>query len=290
MVSHANLQGRLDRAGRLYGIVGAADRAADHQHARAIVAGLSGGNGAFLVTRIPASRAQAGDDEEAVFPLAMRSADFLPRTHDAVEARGMSQFGQPHDMVVGSAADALLGEVAFVQAGQHGDGHDFRAFPRRRLRVLQHGAPAAGVDGNDRGFQQVDRLHRAGDRVGNIVELEVEENGQAQLRDVMHPVRSMRAEEFQPELQPADMVLHLFRQRLRRVQLRQVEREIDGIAHRWTVTGGMPAASSRKVVSPPCGGVSPGERLPCPACDMAAARAAFSRFLIRRSRRQVIAR
>ena len=69
----------------------------------------------------------------------------------------------------------------------------------------------------------MDRLHRGGDRVGNVVQLQVEKDRQAQLGQFMHAVVAVGAEEFQPQLQPADMVLHLAGNGLGSLQTGQVE-------------------------------------------------------------------
>ena len=70
----------------------------------------------------------------------------------------------------------------------------------RRLGIFHHRPPAAGMDGDDRRFEHVDRLHRPGDGVGDIVQLQVEEDRQADMRDLVHPVVAVGAEEFEPEL------------------------------------------------------------------------------------------
>jgi 2-polyprenyl-6-methoxyphenol hydroxylase-like FAD-dependent oxidoreductase len=80
-------------------------------------------------------------------------------------------------------------------------------------------------------YTDMDRLHRGGDRVGDVVELQIEEDRQAEMRDLVHPVAAMRAEELEPEFHPADMRLDLAHQRLGRLELRNIEREIDRIAH-----------------------------------------------------------
>ena len=90
----------------------------------------------------------------------------------------------------------------------------------------------------------------------------------------MHAVGAVGAEEFQPQLHPADMRLDLARHLLRLAQLRHVEREVDWIAHgigSVLVAGGGGATAS---------------------AGRAAAlfRAAVSRWLIRRLSRQRVPR
>ena len=86
-----------------------------------------------------------------------------------------------------------------------------RAVRRGGLGVLHHRPPAAGVDGDDRRLEHVDRLHRPGDGVGDVVQLEVEEDRQADVGDLVHAVVAVRAEELEPELEPADVRLDLAR-------------------------------------------------------------------------------
>ena len=74
-------------------------------------------------------------------------------------------------------------------------------------------------------------VNRACDRVGNVVEFEVEEDRQPDLGQFVHAVVAVRAEEFQTQLDPADMALDLFGQGARRVDARQIEGEIDWVAH-----------------------------------------------------------
>lgn len=49
--------------------------------------------------------------------------------------------------------------------------------------------------------------------------------------NLVHAVMAVGAEELQPQLESADVILDLFGQRARRIELRQVEREINRVAH-----------------------------------------------------------
>ena len=106
--------------------------------------------------------------------------------------------------LVGRAAlDAGRGEILFVEAGQDGDRDDLRLGRRRRLGIFEHRPPAGGVDGQDRRLERRQRLHRLGDRIGDVVELQIEEDRQAELAELGDPRRAVGGEEFQPELEPA---------------------------------------------------------------------------------------
>src|SRR3546814_3083185 len=87
------------------------------------------------------------------------------------------------------AIDAGPRKIAFVKAGQHGDRDDFCVFPRRSLGILHHRAPAAGVDGDNGWFEHMDRLHRAGDRIGNVMQLEVEERSEEHTSELQSLMR-----------------------------------------------------------------------------------------------------
>ena len=124
------------------------------------------------------------------------------------------------------AADADVFQIGRVEAGEHGDRDDLGVEARRRLCFFEHRAAARGVDREYRGFERPQRLDCLGDGVRNVVELEVEKNRQAELRHFMHTMMPVGAEEFETELEPADMTPHLLGQRQRRVEVRGVDGEI----------------------------------------------------------------
>ena len=214
-----------------FGVVGAADRAADHQNAGTVIARRARRYRTLLVAERGASGTQAGDDEVAVLPLFADLTHFLTGAHDPVETCVMRKLGKAHYMVVRRAADAGALEICFIEAGEHRHGDHLAAFSRSRFGILHHRAPAAGVDGDDGRLIHVDRLHRAGDGVGDVVQLQVEEDRQAHVRDFVHAVAAMRAEELKSQLDPADMRFDLVQQRFGRLDLGHVEREVDGVAH-----------------------------------------------------------
>ena len=174
-------------------------------------------------------RAQAGDDEEAVLPLAPHRRHLVAGADDAIQPGAVGEVGQAQRLIMGGSTDADAGEVALVQAGEHGDSDNAGVFSGSRLGVFHHRPAASGMHGDDGGLQHMDGLHRGGHGVGNVVQLQVEKDRQADLGDLVHTVGAMRAEEFQPQLQPADMRLHLAGQRLGSVEAGQVEGEVDGI-------------------------------------------------------------
>ena len=102
-------------------------------------------------------------------------------------------------------------------------------FTRGRLGIFHHRAAPAGVDGDDRRLQHMDRLHRGSHGVGNIVELEIKEDWQSDLRNLVNPVVAMGIEELEPQLQPADMVLDLAGEGFGGIKPGNIERKIDWI-------------------------------------------------------------
>src|SRR5690606_27479299 len=217
----------------------------------------------------------------AILPLLSNLAYFLAGTDETVEARGVCQFGEAHDLIVRAAFDTGTLEVAFVEACEHRHRDHLGARCGRRFGVFHHRPPATGVDSDDCRLEDVDRLHRPGDRVRNVVQLEIQEDRQADMRNLMHPGMAVRAKELEPELEPAQVSLDLLGQCTGRVELRNVEREIDGIGHGLilgsSVTGTSAAESSGTLwVGEPAGAGGA-------ACTMADARAALSSELRRRS-------
>lgn len=143
----------------------------------------------------------------------------MARADDAVETRFAGQRGKADDLVVRGAANADIIEIGRVEAGEHGDADHLGRASRDRLGLFHHRAAARSVDGQDRGFERTQRLDRLGNGVRDVMQLEVEEDRQAELRHFVHPVMAVGAEEFEAELQPADMVAHPLRQRQRGIEV-----------------------------------------------------------------------
>src|SRR3546814_4448268 len=62
------------------------------------------------------------------------------------------------------------------------------------------------MDGDDRWIERTQRLYRLGDGVGDVVQLQVQEDRQVQLGHFPHPGAAIGGEELQPQLDPAHMV------------------------------------------------------------------------------------
>ena len=116
---------------------------------------------------------------------------------------------------VGGAIQRRLSvKIACVEAGEHGDADDLGVRGRGGLGGGHHRAAAGGVDGHHRGRERGERLDRLGDGVGDVVELQIEEDRQAERRDLAHAVGPVGGEEFEAQLDPADVARERLRQRL----------------------------------------------------------------------------
>ena len=73
-------------------------------------------------------------------------------------------------------------KVACVEAGQQRDRDDLGRRAAPRSSPPQHLVTARRMDRQDRGLERRKRVDRFGDRIGNVVKLEVEEDRQAQIR------------------------------------------------------------------------------------------------------------
>ena len=79
------------------------------------------------------------------------------------------------------------------------------------------------MDGDEGRLQHRRGTDAAGDRVGNVVQLQVQEQGQPQRGDPANAAGSVGIEEFQPELQAADMGGDLCRDRPGEIQRGRVD-------------------------------------------------------------------
>ena len=64
-------------------------------------------------------------------------------------------------------------QVGIVQAGQYGHRDDFGVLTGGGLGIFHHRAAAGCVNCDNRGLEHVDRLHRGGDRVGDVMQFQV---------------------------------------------------------------------------------------------------------------------
>ena len=79
--------------------------------------------------------------------------------------------------------------------------------------------------------QPGERMQRAGNGIGNVVQLEIEKHRQAFAGDGRDPRRAIGAEEFQPELDPADVAADGADQRPGRSDVRRVDGNENRVGH-----------------------------------------------------------
>src|SRR3546814_1967010 len=126
----------------------------------------------------------------------------------ALDARLPGQRGQPLDLTVRIVGDADRTEVGSIQAGQHGHRHDPGVGGSGGLGIFEHRASAGGMDRQYGRLQRSQSLDRLGGGVGDVVELEVQEDGQVQVRKVEIALAAIGGGEFDAELDAADMMAH----------------------------------------------------------------------------------
>ena len=161
----------------------------------------------------PRSRARGPDarhhQQEIRSQRGAQPRDLMRRTDHAIQAALLGQRGQAQHLIAGRRRQAHRRQIVIAQGW---------SAPSRRspwssgltLRAASTAAfiiaapPAAWTLRMDtpkpgRG------AHRARHRVGNVVEFQIQEDRQAHVEKGAHAVRSMGAEEFQSQLQAADM-------------------------------------------------------------------------------------
>ena len=175
------------------GIVGLGDRPADRRGSRRRRrAPARGVTTRFWSPALAVGRAHAGDDEEAVGPeLSWRPRPRRPsrrrrRARPRGRARSAARPGRAARRRRRSTARSSSSRlVSTVTATTLVPGR------RGRLGVLHHRPAAGGVDGEDRRLERAQRLDRLGDGVGDVVELEIEEDRQAELGHLAHAGRAV---------------------------------------------------------------------------------------------------
>ena len=105
---------------------------------------------------------------------------FLRRAHEAAQSLVESHAGKQFHFVRRVAFQADGAHLAGIHAGQHGDGEKFGRIGHAiecRARGRQHRRASGGMNGQHVRAQACGRSNRAGHGVGNVVELQVEEDG-----------------------------------------------------------------------------------------------------------------
>jgi hypothetical protein len=142
-----------------------------------------------------------------VFPA--QDLDLLGRANDPIQARRFGQPGQAQDLGSDVGRQAHLFEVGAFEAGENGDPEQnglgilaaLGRGPGRFGGLGHHLPPARSVDGHHLDAVLEGRPDRSGHGVGDVVELEVEEDILAQGLELAEERRALGREELQPDLE-----------------------------------------------------------------------------------------
>src|SRR6185312_11323736 len=114
---------------------------------------------------------------------------------------------------------------------------------------------SGGVNGEDRRVQRSQRLDRFCDRVRDVVELEIEENRQAQFTNSPDAVWTLSREELQPKLETAGIFVDGFGDLLGAVEVGRIDCDEDRVqttgscSSATAVSGGNAARRLRSIAS-----------------------------------------
>lgn len=201
-----------DGVGGSGGIGGLSNGAADDE-----IAGSGGESGggrgdAFLVGGGAAGRTDAGDDESRGGKAVAQGGDLFGAGDESVDARGRGGFGEAEDLGFGGVVDADGGELELIHAGEDGDseklgrvGHGGGGFGSG----FEHGGAAGGVDGEEFDAEGGDRADGSGNGVGNVVELEVKEDGDVAAAEFADDGGAFGDVELEADFEPAAETLEL---------------------------------------------------------------------------------
>jgi len=201
-----------DGAGGGGGIGGLGDGAAHHEKTGS--GGESGGGGgdAFLVGGLAAGRTDAGDDEGRGGKAVAQAGGFFRAGNEAVDARSGGGVGEAQDLVFRGVVDADGGELELIHAGEDGDGEELGRVGHGGggfSSGFEHGGATGGVDGEELGAEGGDGADGARNGVGDVVELEVEEDGVAAMAEFPDEGGAFGDEELKADLEPVAEVVEL---------------------------------------------------------------------------------
>lgn len=195
------------------GVGGFEDGAADDEEVGAGLGGFGGGHDAGLVVGFGVAGADAGGDE-----LDVRRQDGAERgdlergADETAQAALGGEAAEADDLFFGGIGDAGFGEAGGAHRGEDGDAEEEEVGLLLLLGLdgpLQHLAATAGVEREHADGELGGGLDCFGDGVGDVVELEVEEDVEAQVGDFADGVGAAGSIHFEANLDPADGALEL---------------------------------------------------------------------------------
>lgn len=212
--------------------------AADHDVGGARAGGFAGSHDAGLVAGIGAAGSDAGGDESNIGrEHGAERREFKRRAHQAAEAGVDGEAPEADDLVGGRGGDPGLGEAFGAHRGEDGDAEEKQVGGVLFLGFggpLHHLAAAGGMQGEHLDRQGRDGFDGLGDGVGDVVELEVEEDIETEVGDFAHAIGTAGGEHFEADLDPADGALELAEGGGDGARGLGVEDENKVGGHRWT--------------------------------------------------------
>ena len=189
------------------------DLAADHDVGGAGAGGFGGRHDARLVVGLGVPRADAGSHERDFGRQhGAQRGDFQGGTHETAKAGIGGEPAEADDLLLGRGRDAGLRETRGAHRREHGDAEQEkvrRVLPPGLVGPLHHLASAAGVQREHADREPGAGLDRLGDGVGDVVQLQVEEDLEAQAGDFANAVGAARGEHLEADLHPANGSLQL---------------------------------------------------------------------------------
>ncbi len=158
-------------------------------------------------------------------------------------------------LIGGGPALAEHFEVAVLQAGEHGDAQHLWpgfGFGGRIAGGMHHGEPAGGMDVEHRHPEARDGAGGAFHGVGNVVEFRIGEDRQPHLHDLPYRIGAERGDEFEADLQPADMGFDGARDFERAGKIGRVEGDKDRVLESGGSHGGGVNPPPRREQAIPC--------------------------------------
>ena len=208
------------------------DRTADHEEVRPGVQGLARRHHPALVvcTAGGGGRADAGDDDGQIRAEPRPEQTDLVRTgHHPAQSAGDTQCRQAHHLIGHPVGHARFSQRRRIAARQDRDAEQPELAPRLGGGSAEHRRTSREVHGEEINVQGARRPHRARDRVGDVVQLQVEENprpGSGRL-DFPDDAGPAAGEEFEADFEERHDAAELFDEPERRRFVGNVERQDD---------------------------------------------------------------
>ncbi len=195
-------QGRRDPPRRPRGVTALAQRAPDHHHVGPGEDRLGRRGHPGLIPSRRAGWPDPGHDEQRPGPhRGPHRRHLVGRAHETARAGPDREPRQPHHRAGGRSGEPDPLERGVVEAGQHGHGQDPEP-PRRAPDGRPDHLVAAGrVHREQRRTARCGAARRALDGVGDVVELQVEEDRTPQRRGGANHRRALGHEELEPHLE-----------------------------------------------------------------------------------------